>query len=203
MNTNQNEYRTNALGHLVPTESIKPIDLLRDDTVTRLISKAKEAQTVLRGFKSETLSDIAAFLDISAAQYNTKLGGKKGNLSLTSFDGKYKVLLAVSDSIFFDERIHIAKSLIDECIHAWTADSNHQIRALIDHAFQTDKEGKINTGRVFSLMRLKIDDKKWNKAMEALKDSIQLKGSSQYLRFYERVGNTDQYDQLSLDLAGL
>jgi len=203
MNTNQNEYRTNALGHLVPIESIKSIDLLRDDTVTRLISKAKEAQAVLKGFKGETLSDIATFLDISAAQYNTKLGGKKGNLSLTSFDGKYKVLLAISDSIYFDERLHIAKSLIDECIHAWTEGSNHQIRALIDHAFQTDKEGKINTGRVFSLMRLKIDDPKWLEAMSALKDSIQPKGSSQYLRFYERVGNTDKFEQLSLDLAGL
>jgi hypothetical protein len=196
-------YRANSFGHLVPVGAIKPLDLLRDDTVTRIIWNAQIMQEQMRLFKNKALADIAAFLEIAADQYNTKLGGKKGNLSLVSYDGQYKVLLAVSDSLNFDERLHIAKQLIDECIHEWTADSNANIKALIEHAFQTDKQGNINTARIFGLMRLKIDGEKWQQAMQALKDSIQITSTSQYLRLYERVGESDKYQQIAMDIAGL
>jgi hypothetical protein len=37
--------------------------------------------------------------------------------------------------------------------------------------------------------------------MEAIADSIQVSGSTTYLRLYERVGETDQFESISLDLA--
>jgi hypothetical protein len=196
-------YRANSFGHLVPLGAITPLDLLRDDTVSRIINDAQAVQVQMREFKHKALSDIAEFLEIAAGEYGTKLGGRKGNLSLVSYDGKYKAILAVSDSLNFDERLHIAKQLIDECIHEWTADSNPQVRALIEFAFQTDKQGNINTARIFSLMRMKMDGEKWAQAMAALKDSIQITSTCQYLRLYERVGDTDQYQQIALDIAGL
>lgn len=196
-------YRTNSYGHLVPVETIKPIDLLRDDTVGRIINDAQALQQQMRDFKRKALDDITTFVTVSAEEYGLKWGGKKGNLSLVSYDGKYKVLLAISDSLSFDERLQIAKQLVDECIHEWAEGSNANIRALIEHAFQTDKQGNINTARIFGLMRLKIDDAKWQEAMNALKDSIQITATSQYLRLYERVGDSDQYRQIALDIAGL
>ncbi len=205
MQTNNipNGYRVNNCGHMVPVESIKAIDLLRDDTVTRIIKDALDVQKQMRLFKLKALDDITTFVAVSAEQYGLKWGGKKGNLNLVSYDGKYKVLLAISDSLTFDERLQIAKQLVDECIHEWTADSNANIKALVEHAFQTDKQGNINTARIFSLMRLKIDDAKWQEAMNALKDSIQITSTSQYLRLYERVGDNGKYQQISLDMAGL
>ena len=74
---------------------------------------------------------------------------------------------------------------------------------MIEHAFQTDKLGNINTARIFGLMRVKIEDEKWIRAMEALKDSIQVTATSQYLRLYEREGESTQYKQIALDIAGL
>lgn len=205
MQTNNipNGYRVNNCGHMVPVESIKAIDLLRDDTVTRIIKDALDVQKQMRLFKRKALDDITTFVAVSAEQYGLKWGGKKGNLNLVSYDGKYKVLLAISDSLTFDERLQIAKQLVDECIHEWTADSNANIKALVEHAFQTDKQGNINTARIFSLMRLKIDNAKWQEAMNALKDSIQITSTSQYLRLYERVGDNGKYQQISLDMAGL
>ena len=70
-------------------------------------------------------------------------------------------------------------------------------------AFQTDKEGKINTGRVLALRRLDIRDEKWQKAMLAIGESLQVVGSKEYVRFYERIGNTDQYRPISLDVAAV
>jgi hypothetical protein len=179
------------------------LDLLRDDTVRRIINNAVAVQDQLRQFKAATMSDINSFLDISAEQYNAVMGGKKGNLQLTSFDGRYKVIVQVSDTLQFDERLHVAKQLIDECIHVWVKDSNAHIQALIEHAFQTDKKGNINKGRVFGLMRLKIEDEKWIAAMAALKDSLGVFSSSEYLRLYQRIEQTDQYKQIPLDMAGL
>lgn len=203
MNAIPNNYRKDSYGRLVPVDAIKPLDLLRDDTVTGIVQRALELQGLMKTFKDCTLDDIETFMDIAAEQYNTKLGGRKGNLSLVSYDGKYKVLVAVSDNLRFDERLHIAKQLIDECIHEWAKDSSTNIKVLVEHAFQTDKEGNISTSRIFGLMRVKIDDPKWLKAMEALKDSVQVVSSCQYLRLYERIGDTDKYSQIAMDIAGL
>ena len=52
-------------------------------------------------------------------------------------------------------------------------------------------------------MHLKISDQKWIKAMEALKDSISVASSKSYMRLYQRVGNEDKYEQISLDVASI
>jgi len=202
----QPTYRTNAQGHLVPESAIEPIDLLRDDTVRRIIAKADDLQALMKAYKAESMLDIRAFLDISADQYGIKMGGKKGNITLTSYDGENKVIVSVSDTLSFDERLQIAKQLVDECILTWSKDANSNIQALVQHAFQTDKQGKISTARIFGLMRLKIDDDQWQKAMKALKDSIKVDSSCEYLRLYKKVrdeNGNEHYRQIALDIAGL
>jgi hypothetical protein len=198
------KFRLNSAGHLVPEDLIDDIDKLRDDSVAAIIRSAKALQQQMAAFKIQTFADIATFMQISAEQYNTTWGGKKGNVQLLSFDGKYKVELAVADRIAFGEQLQIAKELVDQCIHSWTDGSNDRIRALIEHAFQTDKQGKINTGRVLGLMSLKIDDdENWTLAMKALRDSINVVATAKYIRVYERIGKTDQYQQLSLNLSNI
>jgi hypothetical protein len=197
------QYKRNALGHLVPVEQIKEIDLLRDELVDKIIQDAREMQAALKAFKTRTLSEIESFIDLSASEYNTKLGGKKGNLSLTSYDGKFRVMIRNQDTQAFDERLQIAKQLIDELIHEWTQGSRGEVRALIEHAFQVDKEGNINKGRVLGLFKLKIDDPKWLEAMDAIRDSMQIAHSKDYLVIQERVGSEDKYQRIPLDIAGL
>ncbi|MBS9435607.1 DUF3164 family protein, partial [Photorhabdus hainanensis] len=63
--------------------------------------------------------------------------------------------------------------------------------------------GDINTGRVLGLRRLDIDDERWNKAMIAIGEALQVIGSKSYIRIYERVGDTDQYKPIPLDIAGV
>jgi len=201
--TVETQYRKDSFGRLVPEDGIKKIDLLRDDTVQAIVKGGLALQGQIRAWKHQVLADIAAFCEISAEQYGLKWGGKKGNLSLVSYDGKYKVLLAVSDSLAFDERLQVAKGLIDECIHEWAQNASTEIKVLVEHAFQTDKQGNINTGRIFGLMRVKIEHPKWKQAMDALKDSIQVTATSQYLRLYERIGDSEKYQQISLDVAGV
>jgi hypothetical protein len=198
-------YRKDAAGRLVPLGTIKPIDLDRDRLVVTIAEKAKELSGLLAEFKGSAFGDIEAFLDHSAKQYKYKARGAKGkgNLSLVSFDGRYKVQRAVAEYITFDERLQVAKGLIDQCIHDWSQGSRVEIQVLVNDAFQVDKEGNINVGRVLGLRKLAIADKRWKQAMEAIGDALKVVGSKAYVRVYERLGDANEYRAISLDLAAV
>lgn len=193
-------YMKNAQGHLIPLNKVKPLDKLRDESVLRMIKLAKELQATMQSTKADIVMEFKDFLALSADEYDTVLGGKKGNTSLVSYDGKYKIQLAVSNNIVFDERLQIAKQLVDECLHEWSEDSNDNIKAIINHAFQVDKEGKISTYRVLGLRRLDITDAKWLKAMTAIQDAIQVTSTKEYMRIYEKDDN-GKYQLIPLDFS--
>ncbi|WKE64360.1 DUF3164 family protein [Gallaecimonas kandeliae] len=202
MTNNPHGYRKNALGHLVPEDQVKGIDLLRDDLVMRLVQQAQVEQQRLAAFKAGAMSEIRSFVELSAEQYDVKWGGRKGNVSLTSYDGEYQVQLAQGEHKKFDERIQAAKSLIDQCIGEWSEGASSELRALVDHAFRVNKEGHIDVGQVLSLRQLAIEHPKWKEAMDAIADSITVVGTSSYLRLYKR-DEQGRYKQLSLDIAKL
>lgn len=187
-------------GRLVPVDMVKPVDKARDDLVQSILSESLTLASLLQDFKARAMSNIRAFLDLSAEQYNVEFGGKKGNVTLTSFDGEYRVLIAVDERISFDERLQIAKALIDECLKEWTKGARSELKVLVDDAFAVDKTGKINTNRVLSLRKLEISDPKWRLAMDAISDSITVVQSKDYIRIYQRNGEGD-YDKINLDIA--
>lgn len=194
--------RQNAQGHWVPENLIAPADKLRDEVVMAIIAAAHEERSRLAVFKINAMQQIADFVDLSAEQYGVAWGGTKGNVTLLSFDGRYKLIRAVGEHRKFDERIQAAKALIDQCIERWSDGASSEIRALVDHAFRVSKSGHIDVNQVLSLRQLNIDDPDWLLAMQAAVDAIQVTGTSQYLRLYERDGQ-GRYIQMSLDLAKL
>src|SRR5690606_21914955 len=119
---------------------------------------------MLAAFKKKALGDIQELIDISLERYNVKLGGKQGNVSITTYDGSLKIERAMADRLAFTEEILAAKELIYTCIRKWSAGSNHHLVALVDRAF-TGKNGQIRTNDVLGLLRLEIDDPDWKSAM--------------------------------------
>ncbi len=196
-------YMEDAQGKLVPDDMVRDIDKKRDEMVRSIVVHAKLVRDEISDFKTHTLTMIENFIQLSGKQYQVKMGGKKGNVTLQSYDGKYKIQRAISEYLIFDERLQVAKQLIDDCIHAWTKGSRSEIQVLINDAFQVDKEGRVSTSRILGLKRLNITDRKWQKAMRAISDSMQVAGSKTYIRIYERVGDTDEYKPISLDVAAL
>ncbi|MGP4734351.1 MULTISPECIES: DUF3164 family protein [unclassified Psychrobacter] len=195
-------YMQNAKGHLIPVDKVKPVDKLRDEVVKDMIAIAIKQRAEMRIAKNKLFDTFNDFVALSAQEYKVTLGGKKGNTTLLSFDGKYKVQVAVSENIVFDERLQVAKKLIDECLTDWTQDSNDNIKVLINQAFQVDKEGNISTGRVLALRSLDINDDKWTSAMDAISDAIQVTDTKEYIRFYER-DEQGAYHQISLDFSNV
>ena len=202
-NTVPEGFKKDAKGNLVAIQNIRPIDLLRDELVYKLTAAATEQKTQLKAFKEGMRKQFDDFVSLSALEYDVKMGGKKGNISLVSFDGKLKVQLSIADYIQFDERLQVAKALIDECIHDWALDANSRIRILIEHAFRVDKQGQVSTSEVLSLRKLDMHDARWDKAMQAISDSIQVMGSKEYIRFYNRSDADQKWQPIVLDLAAL
>lgn len=196
-------YWQNAQGALIPVDMVKPIDRARNDLVHELVQKANELSQLMAKFKTSAFADIAAFVDLSLEQYDTNVGGKKGNLTLYSFDGRYKVQRAIQEHLQFDERLQAARALIDECLADWTAGAAPELKAIVANAFNTDKAGNISTSRVLGLRRLDIKDERWLKAMTAIGEAVQVVGSKAYIRVYERIGDSDMYRSIPLDIAAV
>lgn len=194
-------YWKDAQGNLTPESKVKEIDKLRTELVTKLCQMAEQQAAGLKEFKLHTMSEVASFVALSLDQYGVKTGGNKGNVTLTTYDGQYKLVRQMAENIVFGEQLMAAKELIDQCVHEWSASSNDNIKALINHAFQTDSAGKINTGRVLGLRRLNIKDEKWLQAMQAIADSMQTASTKPYIRFYKRNDATGEYLPIVLDAA--
>ncbi|TBU75229.1 DUF3164 family protein [Phytopseudomonas daroniae] len=194
-------FREDAQGRLVHESMIKPLDWERDQLVMAIVGKTKELNQRLRDFKTDVFGDVDALVTLAAEEYGAKLGGAKGNVTLFSYDGRYKVLRAKADNIRFDERLQGAKALIDECLQEWVQGSRPEIITLINDAFRVDQAGNIRTGSVLALRRLEISDERWIRAMQAISDAVTVVATSSYVRVYERIGDTDQYQPISLDIA--
>jgi len=201
-NAKEQKFMTDSQGRQVPEELVKDIDKLRDQTVRRITDEAVKLKEVLNQFKERIRDEIYSFVETSAGVYGVKLGGRKGNITLSTYDGKYRLTVAMSDNITFDERLQVARELIGKCLNKWSDGARQEIKLLVNDAFQVDKAGKISTARVLGLRRLDIQDKDWQKAMTAITESIQITGTKQYLRVYERDDN-GEYQMIPLDVAAL
>lgn len=193
-------YMEDSKGRLVPLEVVKPIDRTRDEVVRDLTAKAAEVSKIMTEFKTLAMNEMKAFIDLSLKEYGVSWGGKKGNVTLTSYNGAFMALIAVADHLAFDERLQAAKVLVDECLTEWTTGVRPEVKVLVDRAFQVDKQGKINTGRVLELRRVAFQDPKWKRAMEAISESVMVAESKEYIRFYCR-NEKGGYDQINLDFA--
>lgn len=194
-------FMEDAKGNLIPEANIKAEDKLQDQTVRKIMGFALDLNAQLERFRNHTMVDLGAFDAILAEKYGAKIGGKKGNRTYQTIDGKMKIVVQVADLIDFGPELQIAKALIDECVTEWSADSRTEIQTIITRAFNTDKEGQINRAELFKLLNLDINDDRWVRAMEAIRGSIRVTGSKEYVRFYTRQKQTDEFRAVTIDLA--
>ena len=194
-------YLSDAKGSLVPIGMVKAEDLLMDELVRAMRAKANWLSAALSAFKLHAFEGVGEFQALLAQQYDASIGGKKGNITLTSYDGCAKIQIAVSDLVELGPELQVAKQLIDECLREWSAESRDEIRALVDRVFAVDKEGQISHAGLFMLLRVGITDERWLRGMKAIRDSMRVIGSRTYVRFYDRPTPDGAWRPITMDLA--
>ncbi len=194
-------YMSDAKGALVPLALIKPQDLLQDEMVRKVMGYAVALSDQVARFKEHTFDDLSAFEALLAQEYGVKVGGAKGNKTFMTHDGMMKVQVQVADHIDFGPELQVAKQLVDECLNEWAADARDELRAIVTRAFNTDKAGQINRSEIFMLLRLEIEDERWQRAMAAIRDAMRIVGSKTYVRCYIRDHHDAPWQAVTIDLA--
>lgn len=194
-------YMPDARGKLVPLELIDPAAILEDETVRRIAGFGLALSEQVARFKAHTFEDLSGFEALLAQEYGAAKGGAKGNKTFMTYDGLWKVTVQVADHIDFGPQLQVAKELVDECLNEWAADSRPEIRAIVTRAFNTDKAGQINRSEIFMLLRLEIEDPRWQEAMRAIRDAMRVVGSKTYVRLYHRPTPEAGWSAVTIDLA--
>lgn len=194
-------YMGDGKGGWTPVEVIKPQDILQDELVRKIMGFTLAASEQVSRLKEHTFTDIGDFEALLAQQYETTVGGKKGNKTLMTVDGLFKVVVAVQDHIDFGPELQVAKTLVDECLNEWASTTGPELRSIVQDAFNTDKAGQINRNQIFVLLRRDIEDERWKRAMQAIRDAIRVVGSKTYVRSYRRDTIDGAWQAVTVDLA--
>ena len=196
-------YRQDAKGRLVPERIVRPQDDLEDQTVRRILAYGVDLADQISRFQQHTYRDVAAMLEVLVSEYGGgRKPGRRGNFSLTSYDGRLRVVIQVQDRVEFGAELQAARRIVDECIDEWAEGANENIRALVQHAFEPDKTGQVNREAILRLRRLDIDDERWRQARRAIDDSIRVTGSRVYLRLHLRGSSEGAWKPVPIDIAG-
>lgn len=193
----------NPRGHVQHPSTVDVVDKKRDQVVERIWKKFRDQNLRMAKLKAEAYQDMETFLDYSAEKSGVQLGGSKGNVTIQNFSGTKKIEISVQEYVDFDEKIHQAKALIDECIAEWSSEVKNPIKEIVQEVFDTKQKGKLNIKGLRSLKRIRIKNKKWQQAMELLTKAELIAGSKRYIRAYSRTGVEGDWKGIPLDFAAI
>lgn len=202
-NKDSNGNWINPRGHVQHPSTVDAVDKKRDQVVERIWKKFNAQMNRMAKLKAEAYEDMDTYLDYSAEKSGVKPGGAKGSVTIQNFSGTKKIEIRVHEYVDFDERIHQAKALIDECIAEWAEQVNNPIKEIVQEVFDTEQKGKLNVKGLRSLKRLKINHKKWQQAMGLLTQAELIAGSKRYIRAYSRAGIEGDWESIPMDFAAI
>jgi len=189
-------------GQAVPQTYVKPLDRKRDHEVEMAVKEALAMEARMKGLKKKIIGRVMKYKDAVEKETGVKLEGK-GNLCLTNFSGDKQVEFSMNDIIVFDEKLQIAKQLINECINEWSEGANKNLCVIVNKAFEVDKKGKVNTQAILKLREINIRNAKWKRAMEMIGEAISITGTRQYLNIRIRDDSRGKFRTVNLNFSSM
>ena len=186
-------------GDFIPPKYIRPLEKKKDQIVTKLATKAKKLNEQLAKFKEEVFQDVEKYIDAAKNSYDIDIKTDEGNKTLTDFSNTLRVEVRVRKQLAFDEKLELAKALIDVCIKTWSEGANSKLVLLVEQAFKTNKQGLIDRDKILGLLKLKIKDERWQKAMTIITDSLTVVNKKSYVRLQQKVDG--RWDTIYLDIS--
>lgn len=195
-------YRLDGKGRMAPDRLVRPAEELEDACVRRIAAFGVDLADRIARFRAHVHDDVNALLEILASDYGAaRKAGSRGNLSLTSYDGRVRVTVQAADRVAWGPELQVARQLIDECLAEWSDGSRDEVRALLQGALVPDREGHISREAVWRLRRIDIDDDRWRQVRRALDDAIRVVGRKTYIRLHVRGSAEDRWKAVPIDIA--
>lgn len=180
---NKKKYWKNAEGDLIPVSRIFPHEKKSDRLVESLHKRIGNLQEKIKAEKAAIAKSVNDYLAVVAADHNEEW---EGGTTLFNFDKSKQVEVRLSKHYVTDERMGIAETKIKNLIRKWAPGSNDNLIALVEIAFELDKQGKYNVDKIIELRKVKIKDKEWKEAMDLAFDSISTDYTKTYFNFRKK-----------------
>lgn len=173
-------------GDMIPVKYIPEHDLKRHVMIEEILLAGQDLERQLSEYKSKVVRLTDEFIANMLANNDLDAKNFKGNLSLYNFDKSKLVEINTLEFISFNEKISMARELINDCLEDWVKGSKRELSLLVSKAFKTDKRGFLDTKRILDLLSYDIEDDKWQQAMDIIKESITVNKRKQYFSFKVR-----------------
>jgi hypothetical protein len=189
-------------GNMNKLENVKEHELLRDQLVREMSREAAALADEIQALKTKFAKRFEQHINTLSDLYEVKVGGKKGNVKLLSYDKKLRIERSKQDRLTTNEHMVVATQLVDQCLAGWSKGSNRNLQAFVRKYFRTDAKGNYNIADLQRVRKLKLDtpDELWEKAMQALDNAIEYDFTTTYFRAFYREDD-GQYVQIPLDIA--
>ena len=196
-------YIEDSQERLVPLRRVRQADLERDRLVRELAGEAEAIHERLAAFRSAAMDQIDAFIERAGREYDISMVGEKGNVTLSSYDGRIRIQVNVTEYVEFDERLQVARKLIERCVNRWGRHASTKLRTLVKDALQVDTKGRLSTRRLLALRKHEMDgDEEWGRAMQAIADSVRIGRTKRYVRVQKRKED-GRYETVTLSISAV
>jgi hypothetical protein len=191
-----------ASGQPVPPKYVDPLDKSRDKLVEAILAKAIKLRGALEDFRAFVDSGVDAHIEKVAKEAGIT-PNPGGNYTLTGFSGTQQVEVKVVLYMGFDERLQMAKQLIDSCLTRWTQTAQADLCLVVKDAFQVDSKGRINVRQILGMVRRTkaIKDPEWQRARQIIMDATRTESRRSYIQLRQRDASNGAWETIRLDLA--
>lgn len=201
---NGEEMIRNCNGNLVQVSRLRADVVLTDQVTRSIVGKMRDLAAHNARVKREIFEEVQAYQDLMFGQYNARVGGRRGGLTISSFNDLQKVVLSTTDYSRVTAALPAAQALMNEILDDLTGNVGADIRTLIMAAFERDeKTGRVNVQRLNGLKKYSLDHPKWADFIMAINDAIEPAGSKEGVRAYVRASHTDEPKQIVVDFSRL
>jgi hypothetical protein len=187
-------------GNAIPVKYVKKTDKLRDQLVEKIMKDAQKISKQIQKFKPNSFDSIYTYMDTLEKHYKISQRTREGNKVLTNFSNTLKVEIYINKLLAFDDKLSLAKTLIDGCVKKWSEKGDPRAALLLQDAFKVDQKGKLDRERILGLRAHKIDNPDWQKAMNIIGDSLTVLGTKAYLRFWKK-NDDGKWQSIPLSIA--
>jgi len=184
---------------LVPVDTIRAERLLEHEVVTDLCDQFEALARQVAEVKGAVAGQIAGYLALLAGTYGVETDGGAGGVTLVSFDGRKKVERVSADSVSIGPEIVAAEALVREIVDEIQEPT---ARAIANRAFRRHRTtGELSVSRLVDLANAPVEDPRWERAAQAIKDALRTVGKTTYFRAYRRAQADQPWEQIVPDFS--
>lgn len=193
----------NRTGRYIPEAAIPRHLRRRDKVVVRAIKRMLAFQAKALREKQIVQAEVSKYLRTLGGESDVDAEGISGNIRLSDYANLNALEFDKTNIIRFDERLNVAKGLIDSYLKRESASNKPAFRAMINKAFKIDKRGQVNRYLLLDLCEIECEDAEWKRAVQLIKDSQFADGTRHYLKFYTRNNHEEEFKPINLNFSNL